>query len=465
MLNFGKMIKGRHYFPLMDRMHIPFLGLFFILLIGCASETDSEKMIIQWWDGPTVIGIPGQERRPDDTAKDYLSQIARQFEAQYPEVKIEISIYGWEEIRNKIKIAMMAGSGPDIGYDSVDVILNYARIGALEPVEDYMTDEDREDFFPGNLKRATFQGHTWCWPLDTSSPCFIAVNRRIFRERGVEHLLPKLEDPEWTFEEFIQAAKAVTFDSDGDGEIDVWGYGMQFKETYGYARNSFLWGMGASIFDESGTRFNLNSPEAEQALQLIYDLEYKYKVMKPGGTALRWYDLQQDWIRSKLVMVPALASLKEGIKDAIRDEIAKPGELEIYPIPFPRAMDRSPRLYLGDDGMCVFKQKDPRKKELVMKLAQFITNTQHQRERSPFINMFPARKSVGNVYPNNPFMQQVDRLRIYGSADASKPLYVAMRPIIATLFQSVMIGERKPKAALEEAEKRALRMLRKEDLL
>jgi multiple sugar transport system substrate-binding protein len=431
-------------------------------LCGCGDE-GPDRIEIRWWDGPTMVGLPGKEPEPTDTAKDYQLKLAREFEAMHPEVKIEVSIYGWWEIRNKIKIALMAGDGPDIGYDEGAVLLNYARIGALEPVDDYLTEEDRHDFYPEVLRRATADGQTWYFPFDTSSPCFISVNRRIFRDRSVEHLLKSPDDPVWTFDEFIEAAKAVTFDEDGDGRIDVWGLGMQFKEEAGYGRNAILWGMGASIFNPEGRVFTLNSIEAEKGLQLLYDLEFKYKVMKPGGAALSHYDMQSAWIRGKIAMIPDLATVEEGIEQNIEDGIIEPGDIDIVAMHFPRAPGKDPKIYLTDDGVCVFRQKDAKKKDILMKLARFITNAKHQRERSPHVNMFPVRQSAGPVYQDNPWMQSIDRFRKVAANDPSCPMYVPLRRVLLPMYQSVMIGESSPAAALQEADKRARRILQKEN--
>ena len=412
-----------------------------------------------------MIGLPGKEPKPTDTAKDYHMKLAREFEAMHPEVEIEVTIYGWWEIRNKIKIALMAGGGgPDIGYDEGAVLLNYARIGAIEPVEEFLTQEDIDDIFPEVIERATYNNHIWYFPFDSSSPSFICVNKRIFRERNAEHLLKKPGEPIWTFDEFIEAAKAVTYDEDGDGLIDVWGFAMQFKETAGYGRNAFLWGAGAKIFDEQGKKFTLNSPEAQAGLQLMHDLEYKYKVMKPGLTALSNIDLQNAWIRGQIAMIPNLATIEEGIEINIKDGIIQPGDIEILAMPYPRAPGKDSKLYLADDGVCIFRQKDPARKKILMEFARFITNAEHQRERSPHVKMFPVRKSVGNVYENNPWMQSVDALRKYASSDPSSPMYIPMRRVLFPMYQSVIINEKTPAQALKEAEKRANRILQKEGL-
>ncbi len=458
MIRKRKLTFGGKFFLLLP---VILFSAFFIL--GCSKKKD-EKILIRWWDGPTMVGLPGQEEKPTDSTKDYHLKLARQFEAMHPEVEVEVTIYGWWEIRNKIKIALMAGGGPDIGYDGCDVLLNYAHIGAIEPVDDFLTDGDLEDYFPEVIERATFKDHIWYFPFDSSSPSFICVNKKIFRDRNAEHLLKGPDEEPWTFEEFIEAAKAVTYDKDGDGLIDVWGFGMQFKEDAGYGRNAFLWGSGANIFSEDGKNFALNSPEAQAGLKLLFDLEHEYKILKPGGTALTNIDLQNAWLRGQIAMVPNLATIADGIEENIKDGVIKPGDIDIYATPYPRAEGKDSKTYLSDDGVCVFRQKDPHKKKLVMEFARFITNAEHQKERNPHVKMYPVRKSAGDVYRDDPWMQRIESFRKYAASDPSHPIYTSMRRVLLPMYQYVMINEKTPAEALADAEKRANRILQKESL-
>ncbi|MFW5992275.1 MAG: hypothetical protein ACOCQN_03705 [Halanaerobiaceae bacterium] len=49
---------------------------------------------------------------------------------------------------------------------------------------------------------------------------FLLLNLEIFEEREVE----PPEDGKWTWDEFIDKMKKLTFDRDSDGEIDVYGF-------------------------------------------------------------------------------------------------------------------------------------------------------------------------------------------------------------------------------------------------
>ena len=88
-----------------------------------------------------------------------------------------------------------------------------------------------------------------------------------------------LEDPrelyargEWTWDVFIQYCQTLTQDTDGDGQIDQYGYCGYENETL----EQLMMSNGANI--ASGTTEGLSSPETGEALQMMYDLYNTYNV-------------------------------------------------------------------------------------------------------------------------------------------------------------------------------------------
>lgn len=91
-----------------------------------------------------------------------------------------------------------------------------------------------------------------------------------------------LEDPrdlyargEWTWDVFVQYMQTLTQDTDGDGQIDQYGYCGYQNETF----EQLMMANGANI--ASGTTQTLDSPEVVEALQLMYDMYNTYNVCYP----------------------------------------------------------------------------------------------------------------------------------------------------------------------------------------
>src|SRR5207248_5412851 len=141
-----------------------------------------------------------------------------------------------------------AGRPPDIMISTAATTLKFARFGLLEPFDPYLTAEDRADFGEF-LSLSAVQGKHYFLPFIGGNR-YIVANRAIFRERGVERLLPHEGDRNWTFDQFVRAAQATTFERNG---VPVYGYALPFyRSTPSIDQGPFFWGFGASFFDPSG---------------------------------------------------------------------------------------------------------------------------------------------------------------------------------------------------------------------
>ena len=103
-----------------------------------------------------------------------------------------------------------------------------------------------------------------------------------------------LEDPrdlvergEWTWEKFREYCKVLTKDTDGDGNIDVYGFGGWPGDYF----MNFVMSNGTNV--AATATENLSSPEVGEVLQFIQDLNLVDKVMYPipeenGWDVCRW---------------------------------------------------------------------------------------------------------------------------------------------------------------------------------
>src|SRR5690606_29147529 len=109
-------------------------------------------------------------------------------------------------------------------------------------------------------------------------PTGLLYRTDLFEEAG-------LTPPE-TWDEFIEVAKKLTVDTDGDGSIDRWGFAMVGSNN-GSGGSRFVPVMrsfGAQELVESGdgwtTEFDTDAAAA--AFQLYGDLVNEYEVVPPG---------------------------------------------------------------------------------------------------------------------------------------------------------------------------------------
>lgn len=154
-----------------------------------------------------VVAIP----YPSAFFKNGIPILMQMFQQRYPGVHLKVLPFpNVEEIRN-------------LGVDIDLLILSDSMIRHVN-LEDYYV---LNDWFspkleiPEILLRAfSIDRQLWAVPL-TFSPIFLAYNPDIFNQNGVA--LPK---PGWTNGEFLQAAKQLTTDTDGDGLMNQYGFAM-----------------------------------------------------------------------------------------------------------------------------------------------------------------------------------------------------------------------------------------------
>ena len=169
---------------------------------------------------------------------------------------------------DKIKVMFAGQVAPDVIFMYPTALAAWADLDTLEPLDPYLErnpNVSREDYFPAMLDTFTYQGRLYGLPKDASAD-LMEYNVELFERHGV----PK-PSPDWTWNDMLDAAKALTMDTDGDGRIDQWGMNV-------YDWSSFVWQNGGRILDDTGARCMLLEPEAVEGLEFWAALRWKHGV-------------------------------------------------------------------------------------------------------------------------------------------------------------------------------------------
>ena len=150
--------------------------------------------------------------------------------------------------------AVMGGGGPDIATFKVSAAKLYAANGLLADMSSYVEAWDGasqiSDAAWDIMKGATSNDGTISVLPWTLEPLYVYYRPSYFEAAGVE--VPT------TVQEFITACEKLTRDTDGDGKIDVYGYGMRGAAGGQEHLGNFLYAYGADWSD-------LTTPEAVEA--------------------------------------------------------------------------------------------------------------------------------------------------------------------------------------------------------
>jgi multiple sugar transport system substrate-binding protein len=193
-----------------------------------------------------------------------------EYESQAPGAQV-IAQYtpGKEDYGRKIATSFSGNTAPDVFLVNYREYGRYAASGALEPLGPRLREStaiSEDDFYelPLDAFRGA-DGELICIPQNISS-LVVYYNVELFAAAGLD--LPTVD---WTLDDFVEAAQALTLDVDDDGIVDVHGL-VTDSSMVRYA--PFIWMHGGEIVDnnEQPTRLLLDSPKARQGIEWFMDL-------------------------------------------------------------------------------------------------------------------------------------------------------------------------------------------------
>jgi multiple sugar transport system substrate-binding protein len=169
----------------------------------------------------------------------------------------------------KIQTSLAGDTSADLFWLSQEFIAGYAQQGALLDVTDCLAASDNpaadlDDYFPEILKTAQLEGRTYGLPW-IAQPVVLYYNTALFDEAGLDY-----PTGEWTWDEFKEAAAALTKDTDGDGANDQWGFTMNGWPP----PQMFVWQAGGDVVTADMSSSPVDSPEAIEGFQFYADMIY-----------------------------------------------------------------------------------------------------------------------------------------------------------------------------------------------
>jgi multiple sugar transport system substrate-binding protein len=216
-----------------------------------------------------------------------------------PDVEVKlIEASDRDDLLARLSTSFAAGTPPDLFLLNYRFYAQFAAKGVLEPLEDRVNASkvfQQRDFHPQALDAFRFGGKLTCMPQNISS-LVVYYNRSLFREAGVPE-----PSAGWTWAQMVAAAKALTADVDGDGEVDRHGLGVG-PEIIRLA--PFVWSGGGRLVDDTArpTAFALQHPAAVAALQQFLDLRGVHQVV-PSQAEVEAEDLEARFQNGRLGMV------------------------------------------------------------------------------------------------------------------------------------------------------------------
>ena len=290
---------------------------------GGAAPAAAGATVVHWaystlpLDRTTLQSVPADKT---ENVVNYFALNVEQFNELEPETEVQLEYLPHDQSWfAKLDASLIAGTPPDVVQGPVSEAAKYIPLGALSPVNDYMSDEMKADLHQAVAAEASFDNKQYLWPWRLSFGGGIAINAGMWEQNGVADLLPKGETRRWLMDEFLEAAKANT-----TGDV----YGTVLSTDIHYQITQFMFGFGARLFNEDETEVILNSPEGVAGLQWLVDLENVHKVAIPGSAIRKAQEAGQLFTEGKAATFPSQGSGKTPPEFAERPEVNRSAEQE-----------------------------------------------------------------------------------------------------------------------------------------
>ena len=187
-----------------------------------------------------------------------IEAITQEFEAQNPDVDVQLDFVAYEALHDKIITSAASGAG---GYDVVlmDCIwpAEFASAEFILDVTDRISEDMKADIWPGALEAVQWQGRLYGMPW-LNDVLYLYYNRAMLEQAG-------FTEPPKTWSELREMGMAAK--NQGLVEYPFIEY-FQQEEGLTIAFAYYLFAFGGAFFDEEGKPM-FNSPEGLAALNFM----------------------------------------------------------------------------------------------------------------------------------------------------------------------------------------------------
>jgi len=206
-----------------------------------------------------------------------MAESIRQFE-ELTGIKCKYQELGENDINSKQTTILRAKmSDLDLIFTTTfsEPYADYVKAGWLMPV-DMLWNDNIASVYSKSMRDDVLKinGHIYAFPYIGWTPLF-QYREDLLKEAGFDY-------PPKFWDELVKYAQMLTKDTNGDGVVDRYGFCYHAGDRY-----STMMILGQLLVNSGGSllkngKVNINTPEAERAVQFLVDLRDNYKVVPLG---------------------------------------------------------------------------------------------------------------------------------------------------------------------------------------
>lgn len=389
---------------------------------------DAKQTEITWWAFPTFT-----QENANDGVGTYEKKIVDAFEAANPDIKVKLETIDFTSGPEKITTAIEAGTAPDVLFDAPGRIIAWGKAGKLAKLDDLFTDEFIADVGNDEIINASKAGDTaYMYPI-SSAPFYMALNREMVKDAGVEDLVKE----GWTTADFEKVLKALKEKGYNPGSFFSNGQGGD------QAPRAFFANLNSNpITNAEVTEYTTDTPESIKSMEQIHGWIEDGLIMNGSQ-----YDGSAD-IQNFANGQTSFTILWAPAQPQTQAQLLESSKVDYLEIPFP-SEDGVPELEYLVNGFAIFDKQDEAKIEASKKLVTFIADDEEWGPKNVVrTGAFPVRQSFGNLYDEERMDMLGSWTEFYGPYYNTIDGFAEMRTLWFPMVQAVSNGDETPADAL-----------------
>lgn len=320
------------------------------------------------------------------TEGEVLQDFSAAFEEANPEATVEVTAVPWESAHDKLAGAIASGETPDVSLIGTTWMGEFAEAGGLMPTPENLVDE--ADFFPGAWESTEVGGTSYGvpWYVETR----VLYYRSDLAQQAGWDEAPQTWDELKTFAQDMESKAGAEY-----------GLNLQPGQTGSWQTMlPFAWSNGATLTDEAGEEYTIDSPEMAEAL------DYYTSYFDEGLSPTRLLDpgeLESGFAKgdyAAFISGPWHAGLVE-------DAGVKPDQYEVATIPSPDGEQGSS--FVGGGDLAVFNDSD--NADSAWKYVQWLSEAETQTAFYEEVGDLPAVQSAWETGE----LAEDEQLQVFGT--------------------------------------------------
>lgn len=350
------------------------------LLVGCGSKEKETNT--------TASNLPSKITKPVEITfwhamsgknEEAIQKITDDFKKQNSNITVKLVNQGkYPDLFDKLMASAKAKQLPTMTQIYSNRLSWYISKNLVADLTPYMkdektgfTDEDYKDIPELFLNDGIWNKKQYAMPFNKSQ-MVLYYNEDMLNKAGIK--VPT------TWDEWKEAAKKLTVDTNNDGNPDV--YGCVFANNLSTDIAPWLKQAGGDTMNEETNEIYFNTPETKEAVSFLNNMIQSKTARLAGDDENANIPLQDGRAAMCVASTSALPYIEEGTKEGIKINAAK--------LP---AYKTDAQLFYGTN-IAVFDSATDDQKQAAWEYMKFLTNTENTAYFASETGYIPVRKSA-----------------------------------------------------------------------